>query len=387
MSKLIYLFLLTALLLGACNKNKVEEENLWGLHQEPVKAQKLPNDSGVEEISVLWKQDIGSGASLGFAQLVPAYLDGSIFVANRAGEVFRIEAQTGDTEWKVDLDQEINSAVGAGENLIVVSHDNGDVTAMNAADGAVAWKSSVKRQISAIPVVGKGRIIVRTSDGLIIGLDTQTGEKSWQINKEVPGLTVHGDSTPVITGDAVLTGLSNGKLIANNVISGRDYWEAEISFVKGQNEIERLNDSDTPPIVHGTTIYTATYQGSVMALKLQNADTIWRTQLSTRLPMGFSDNTLFVTTDLGVVTAVSTEDGSIIWTQDIFMGHGVSHPVVVGNRLVIGDSNGNVHTLDVQTGALVETRKVTSGAILGVITDNTNFTVISSSGDLSTFSL
>jgi outer membrane protein assembly factor BamB len=103
--------------------------------------------------------------------------------------------------------------------------------------------------------------------------------------------------------------------------------------------------------------------------------------------MGFSDNTLFVTTDLGVVTAVSTEDGSIIWTQDIFMGHGVSHPVVVGNRLVIGDSNGNVHTLDVQSGALVESRKVASGAILGVITYNRNFTVISSSGDLSTFSL
>ena len=387
MPKSLYLIITAALLLGACNKNKVEEENLWGLHQEPVQAQKLPDDSGVEELTELWKEDIGNGASVGFAQLVPVYHDGSVFVANRIGEVFRLGSQTGDVEWKVDLGQDINAAVGAGQDLIIVGHDNGEVTAIKAMDGVIAWKSSVKRHISAVPVVGRGRIIIRTSDGLIIGLDSQTGQNSWQVKKQVPGLTVHGDSTPVITGDAVLTGLSNGKLIANNVITGRDYWEAEISFVKGQNEIERLNDSDTPPIIQGTTVYTATYQGSIMALQLQDAATIWRTELSTRLPMAVGDNTLYITSDLGAIAALSTDDGRILWQQDIFIGHGVSQPVVVGARLVIGDSDGNVHTLDIVSGALVESRKVASGAILGVVTDGRKFTVISSTGDLRTLSL
>ena len=266
-------------------------------------------------------------------------------------------------------------------------HDNGDVSALKLSDGSLAWSAVIKRQISAIPAVGKGRIVLRTSDGLIVGLDSKTGQVSWEVKKEVPGLTIHGDSIPVITGDAVLIGLSSGKLIANNVISGRDYWEAEIGFGGGQNEIERLNDADTPPVIQGTTVYTASYQGSIMALQLQNAATMWRTDISTRLPMSLDDSSLYVTGDLGDVFALNPVDGTILWKQDIFRGHGVSPPVSVGDRVVIGDAEGRIHTLDKQSGALVQTRKVASGAILGLVSSERRFSAFSSEGDLVSLSL
>jgi outer membrane protein assembly factor BamB len=383
----LILVLISSIFVIGCNKDKVEEETLWGLHQEPVQPKELPQDSGAEELRVLWKDNIGGGAVDGFAQLKPAIYESSVFVVNRSGDVYRRDASSGDVIWKVEVDKAVNSGVGVDEGLVVFSFDNGYVNALNTSDGSVRWSSPLKRNVSAIPVVGKGRVIIRTSDGLVVGLDSDSGSTAWQIKKEVPALTIHGDSLPVITGDAVLVGLSNGKLIANNVITGRDYWEADLSFVRGQNELERLNDSDSSPIIRGTTVYTATYQGSVIAAQLQDASTIWRTDMSTRLPMAIVGDLLVVTEELGNIFGLSTSDGVIQWKQDAFSGHGVSHPIVVNDKIVIGDSHGNIHTLDIKSGALIETRNIARGAVLGLVTNGDIFSVFTTEGELVTLGL
>lgn len=386
MNRGLILTIMALVLVSGC-KSKQEKESLWGVYQEPIKSQTLPQDSGADELKIIWSENIGGGTAIGFALLKPAYYKGKIYVANRTGEVFSFDSKTGVRQWKKDLEMPIVAAIGVNDNFAVVAHDNGDITALNANDGSVVWNTSIKRQISAVPVIGKERVLIRTADGLLIGLDMRAGSIVWEIQKAIPGLSVHGDSTPLITGDAVLTGLSSGKLIANNVINGRDYWEVEISFVRGQNELERLTDSDTVPIVQGTMVYTATYQGSVIALQLQDTAVKWRTKISTRLPMAISQKHLFVTGELGEVIALNIDDGRIVWRQQAFRGHGISQPVVLNNRVVIGDSSGRIHTLDIESGNLVQSKKVVSGAIVGIITGNSQLTVFSSVGNVSTLTL
>ena len=376
-----YLLLVIALvLLSGCTSR--DNDSIWGTYQEPIQAQTLPQDSGANELKTAWRKDIGSGASVGFALLKPAYYNGRILVASRTGMVFSFDAETGVEQWQQDLKIPIFAAIGVNDNFAIVTHDNGNVSALNATDGTVAWTTSIKRQISAIPAVGGERVIIRTADGLLIGLDMRDGNIVWQIEKATPGLSVHGDSTSIITGDAVLTGLASGKLIANNILTGRDYWEVEISFARGQNELERLTDSDTSPIVRGATVYAATYQGSVIALQLQDVVVKWRTKISTRLSMAIAQNRLFVIGELGDVIALNSDDGSIVWQQQAFRGHGISQPVVLNNRVIVGDSSGRVHTLDSETGMLIESKKVVSGAVLSLITENSQFAVLSSTGKL-----
>ncbi len=373
-------------LVSGCNK-KVAKETLWGTFQEPIAAKELPVDSGASEIELLWKQSAGQGAESGFAILKPAYYQDSVYVTARNGVVYRINAVSGNILWKNDTGYPVIAATGVNEGIAVVAHDNGDVTALRAADGELVWRSSIKRQISAIPVTGKGRVIVRTADGLVIGLDSESGDVEWQVKRAVPGLSVHGDSMPAISGDVVLVGLSSGKLIANNVISGRDYWEMDISYISGRNEMERLGDADTPPIIRGNTVFAGNYQGSVVAIQLLDAQLIWRKNFSTRLPIAIKNGLLVITGELGQVIALDAESGDILWQQTAFQGHGVSQPVIIDNRVIIGDLNGKVHTLDAENGRLIETRNAVSGAIIGIVQAGNQFTVYSSKGNLSTFSL
>lgn len=376
--------LCAAALLTGCSSDKVEEETLWGIYQEPIVAEELPDTGDADEAEVVWKRKIGSGPHSGFARLLPGITDNSLFVADREGDVYRLDAGSGEIVWRARLDESINAAVGVGEGTVVVGHDSGNVTALSAQDGSMLWVSGIKRQISAPPVVGRAKAVIRTSDGLIIGLDLDSGETAWRISKKTPGLTVKGDSTPVIYGNVLLIGLSSGKLIANNVVSGRAYWEAEITHPGGRNEIERLSDSDAPPLVQGETVYAASYQGNIVAFHLEGAQVLWRTNFSTRLPMFLSNGQLFLTGQLGEVAALNAETGEMVWQQEIFRGHGVSAPVVAGGWVVIGDASGRIHVLDRDTGALVQTLKVVSDAVLGIIENKGSVTVTSAEGDIST---
>ena len=384
---LLFLLVVISILLVTGCRDKVKKETRWDVYQEPVEAKKLPADSGLKELTELWSRSVGGAGEAAFAILKPIYFNGAVFTASRNGTVSKFNAVSGEIIWKINTGSSIYAGVGANEGIAAVVHDNGDLVAVNTTDGGVLWTAKLKRQISAIPVIGKGRVIVRTADGLIIGLDSTSGETKWEVKKSVPGFSIHGDSTPTVTGDAVLVGLSNGRLIANNVINGRDYWETEISFVRGKNEVERLSDADTPPMVVGTTVFAGTYQGSIVALRLQNAELIWRKSLSTRLPLAIFNRLLVVTEELGSIVALDAASGDLLWQQDAFMGHGVSNPLIIGERIIIGDRNGRVHTLEATSGALIETRKVVSGAIVGMIQNDRQFTVLSSEGDISTLSL
>lgn len=385
-----YLSIVLACLLGGCwggDSEKVKPEARWGVYREPVEAEPLPDARGDKELKRLWQKRLGAGDGSGFSLLQPGYYDGAVFVANRDGVVRRLAAEDGSQQWKKDLDTNIFAAVAVGEDLVVVTHDNGDVTALAAIDGTLRWVATLKQLSSAIPAIGQGRVVIRTSDGQIISLATDTGEVIWQVQKSVPGLTLHGDSSPVITGDAVLVGLSTGRLLANNLLNGRTFWEADIGLVRGQNELERLIDADTPPLVAGRTLYAATYQGDVVALQLQDATLLWRQKLSTRLPMTIADGRLFVIGELGEIVAVNATNGDIIWSQEAFKGHGVSRPIIIDGRLIIGDAKGRVHSLDIETGELLETRRGGRGATVGIVPYGEQFTISFSKGGISTWSL
>ncbi|MGI9310464.1 MAG: outer membrane protein assembly factor BamB [bacterium] len=377
--------LLGGALLGGCKS--ADEAQVWGVYQEPIEPQPLPPARGESELKWLWSKRLGAGADDGYAILKPAYRGDGMYAASRGGVVYKLNPANGSARWRRDLDAEIFSAVGVDDLRTAVALDDGTVIALDAASGEELWRTPLRQQISAIPAVDSGRVVARTASGQIIGLDAHSGVVAWTLERSVPGLSIHGDSTPVIARDAVFTGLANGRLLANNVTTGREYWETEVSFASGRNELERITDSDTAPLIAADTVYTATYQGNVVALQRQNSAVKWKAKVSSRLPMSLADGKLLVTDELGAVIAIDAANGAILWTQEAFRGRGMSRPLAHNGRVVVGDASGDIHSLDLSSGTLLETRKAVSGAVVGLIPGPDQFAVFSSTGNLSVWTL
>jgi outer membrane protein assembly factor BamB len=175
--------------------------------------------------------------------------------------------------------------------------------------------------------------------------------------------------------------------MANSVVNGREFWETDLSFVRGTNELERLSDIDSPPVVVGATLYAATYQGDVISADLQSSSIQWRRNISTRLPISIAGEKLLVTSELGEVSALDTGTGEVLWSQPAFMGRGVSNPLGINDRIAIGDAEGNVHLLDIEDGSLLETQKLSKGAITSLTRWNDGFIAFSARGGVSAITL
>jgi len=388
-------------LLAACRSR--ERATRWAPYQEPVAPQELPRAAGLAELKLLWRRELGDGPEDGYALLRPAYTGDALFAAGRS-RAFRLAPAGGEIAWRRDLESEFDAAIFSGvgahveTGLAAVGLDDGRVIALDAATGAVVWEAALGRQISAIPAVGSARVVARTADGLVLGLDAADGAVVWSFEREDPSLSIHGDSAPLISGDAVITGLANGKLVANSVVTGREYWETEVSFASGRNELERLTDSDSTPLVAASTLFAATYQGQLAALNLQDAAALWKADVSSRLPLALGGGRLAVTADLGEVVALDAGSGEILWTQEAFRGHGMSAPLVVGARgagagdgsgarVVVGDAGGALYSLDARDGRLLERRQVGGGAVVALAAGPGQFAVFSAGGRLSVWAL
>ncbi len=373
-----YILWASIFLLSGCSGK--EKEAVWGVYNEPIPRTELPESAGVREMSILWQTTVGHAGEDGYALLRPALDSGAIYVANQAGGIRKLDLQSGDTLWQNNLKRPVYAAVGWGEGLVLVGLEDGTLVALSGMDGTLRWEQQTGRQISAVPVAGSARVVVRTADGRIMGFDSVDGSLVWEVQRTVSGLGLHGDSMPLIAGDTVVTGLSNGRILANAVVNGRDYWEADLSFVRGTSELEQLSDIDTPPVLSGTTLYAATYQGDVVALNSQNAAVLWRYPFSTRLPMEVDAGQLLVTGSLGDILVLDAENGEVLWEQRAFRGRGMTNPVTVGSRVIVGDADGVLHLLDRMDGTLLQSLKADRSAITSLVRQGGSVIAVSANG-------
>ncbi len=359
----VSIFLLIAIILAGCNKNKETE---WGTFNEPVESKPIPAAVGDAKVSATWRQKIGDAGDFGYAILKPAISEEGVYVVNRAGRVRLLDSLTGKVIWSKSLGKNTYAGVGVGAGLALVAFDDGTVVALDAITGEEQWRVPINRQISAIPAAGTGKVIVRTADGMLLALDAATGERLWELQRPVPGLSIHGDSQPLISGDTVITGLTNGNILVNSVLSGREFWEKDLSLGRGTNELEQITDVDVTPVINGPNLYTGTYQGEIVALNLQDSTVQWQFKASSRLPLSIANGQLLLTDELGTVISLDAEAGFLNWEQEAFQGRGVSNPVIVGNHVVIGDAKGNLYVLDTLQGLLLKSISIDRSAITSI---------------------
>ncbi|MCY4049995.1 MAG: PQQ-binding-like beta-propeller repeat protein [Gammaproteobacteria bacterium] len=380
--KIIAVLLCAVFFLSACSSDKVPKPTVWGRFQEPFKSVELSPDSGIDEITIVWQKNLPGDSLNRYAQLAPAFTKNSVVAATPSGNIRSIELASSEINWATNLDSSISFAVGVGGKIAVVGHSNGYVTALNIDTGDIKWTSAIKYQISAIPAVSMDAVVIRTSDGRIIGLDPHDGNQRWILETERPRLTMQGDSQPTLQQDIMLIGLGNGKLIVGNSITGRLDWEIYIGNIGGRNDIDRINDVDSPPILNGSTAYAAAFRGYIKSINMNSAETIWETQYSTRLPMSLGKKNIYAVSDLGELAAFDIETGAIAWNQDMFRGHGMSPPVTIDGRVLVGDSKGRLHSLDPLSGQLIDTQELFSGAVLAIIENGQSAAVYTSQNEL-----
>ncbi len=336
----------------------------------------------------LWSKSIGVGNEEQFLKLVPASAEGQIFVADRKGRVTALDALTGKKNWGVKTEAAVSAGPGAGEGVVVLGTSNAEVLALEAGDGSKRWVAAVSSEVLAVPQVDLGRVIVQTVDGNVTALDVETGAQLWVFDRSVPVLTLRGTSTPAVQLGLIVAGFANGKLVALSADKGFVGWETNIAIPKGRSELERIVDIDGDPIIVGTAVYVATYQGRIAVIDLQTGNPGWQRDMSSYLSLGVDFSQVYVTDAESHVWALSRSTGSTVWQIEDLAYRRLTAPEPFNEYIAVGDYDGYVHLLSRYDGRIVARARVDSDGIRArpLVVDDILY-VYGNSGKLAAFRL
>lgn len=165
------------------------------------------------------------------------------------------------------------------------------------------------------------------------------------------------DASPVIVGDHVYVGNSDGKLVCLRRDSGALVWEFRTEGpVLGAAE------------VGAGRVYTGSVDGSVYALDASSGVLVWRHRTERPVltaPAFLGDRVVFGSTD-GTIRAVDPATGRTLW----LVAHGApvsAPPAVADGVLCFGDERGGVFALQSSDGTEVWRGKL-SGQVIGAPT-------------------
>lgn len=317
------------------------------------------------EAEEIWKETVGEGSGKRHLKLVPAVSARSVVVADHEGVVQAFNPENGDEQWETETEMHLSAGPGIGEKVIVFASSQADVIALNPSSGQVQWKTKVTSEVLAAPLIAEGLVIIRTTDGRIVALDETDGRRRWSYERSVPVLSLRGTSAPVVTGDTLISGFDNGKLLALRLQDGKQVWEASIAMPKGRSEVERLVDLDADPVLGDGVLYVASYQGGVSAVSVQNGEVTWRNpDVSVYSSLHKDRRYLYVSDASSDVWQLDQGNGASLWKQKDLHQRKLTAAVPYGNYVVVGDYEGYVHWLSVSDGRQLGRVKVSSEPIV-----------------------
>jgi outer membrane protein assembly factor BamB len=165
-----------------------------------------------------------------------------------------------------------------------------------------------------------------------------------------------------VSGNRVIAGLANGKLVALDINNGKKIWETTIAVARGRSELERIVDIDGAIRIKDGLVYVVSYQGRLSAVDVSNGRISWVRDLSSYQDIEISDAHIYITDNLSKIWALDRRSGATLWRQDKLSGRTLTAPVIQSDYLAIGDFNGFVHWISREDGHLVARQDMESAS-------------------------
>lgn len=352
---------------------------------QPKELKKIPDKV---KVSQNWTVPVGKASkSKEYLRLQPVIQGNIVYTADASGLVQAVNKVNGKVEWTTSFHQGLVSGPAVANGYVALGTNNSSIALLNQTNGKKLWQVKVSGEVLSPPAISDKKIIVKTIDGKVYAFNAADGKQLWVAEHGSPSLVLKASSSPVIKGNLVLIGFSDGKLDALDVQTGRILWQRSIAYASGSSDVERLVDIDADPIVENNVVYLASFQGYIGALSLSDGHFIWKKPSSVYKNIALHGNSLYVTDSHDVIWSIDKNNGQVNWKQTALKARALTEPALINNNLVVGDKTGYLHFIDSQTGEILARSKVSGGVSISPSVNRKNLYVLTDNGMLNQLSV
>ena len=320
---------------------------------------------------------------------VPVVADGKVFIMGAGLDVGAFDAKTGATLWKQSVttdEMEPNLSLtrffGVSEKpaplrdgftggiaydagRVYVTTGFGEVFSLNAQSGEIIWRTKGAVAFSNAPTIRNGRLYVASQDSRLQAFSTDDGVLLWDFSVINEGSTIMGATSAAVSEQAVVAGFNSGEVVALSPVNGQTAWSESLTSRGTQvTPLSQLNAIVGRPVIDRDRIYVTSHGGRTAAIDLRSGERIWTADVgSIETPWTMGDYVLVMSLDAELV-ALSREQGRVRWISPLpafadperrdgritYAG-----PVLAGGRVLLASSDGKLLSLDAITGELGET--------------------------------
>jgi outer membrane protein assembly factor BamB len=245
-----------------------------------------------------------------------AILGRTAYVPLRNGQLVRIDLDRGTLEGSIAI--QATHAPAAGEGLVfVVAADT-----LSAADarGALRWSLPLRGGFTAPPLWDNGWLIASTSGAEVLGVRARDGHVLWtrHVRARVAAL-------PAIAGDRVYVPLSDGRLVALELLTGNIVWE------------QPLGGSVGAPLALEDRLFVGTSDRYFYCLSTMDGERHWRVRVGGTVvgaPIVDLRHVYFTALD-NVLRAVNRFNGAQVWMAGLPF-RPLGGPLLLGDVVFVG---------------------------------------------------
>ncbi|PJJ09605.1 outer membrane protein assembly factor BamB [Flavobacterium sp. 1] len=261
---------------------------------------------------------------------------------------------------------------------------DGNVYALNANTGELKWKFETKGSIHCSPVLYKNTLYIGSWDANLYALDIETGKEHWKFETGTKIGFKGIESTVAIANDMVYFGARDPFLFALNAVTGKLVWKYDvahswiISSAVVDNGVVYVGTSDTfallgldaksgkelfrfkangyvysSPAIVGDTVYFGDFTGNFFAVNTKSLGKEWNSFSTENRKLFASEilNNNFIDFSYAAKGAdLSFYDiNKTVMDRFYKLGSIVSSPFVANNTVYFGSADGNCYAIGLQS--------------------------------------
>ena len=201
----------------------------------------------------------------------PAYADGTLYLAQTNGNLTALDVSTARPKWTFKADSELESSPLVTDDTVYFGSDDGGFYALDAASGKQRWKAELGHDVKASPSIDGDVVYVGDYEGTIWALDARTGKRNWSTDTThlPPGGTGGFYSSPSVAFGKVYEARDDGTVYALDQATGKLAWNFATS--------NSIYSSPAAAQVPGTppSVYVGSYDHQLYALDAATGQKRW----------------------------------------------------------------------------------------------------------------
>lgn len=348
----------------------------------------------------IWAADIGQGNTRrNRIATDPVAGNGAVFTIDAAAGLRASSLETGAALWTASLIPDFDrggNASGGGLALaggrVFATTPYGEVLALDAATGAVVWRQRLGTVLGA-PSVSGGLVYVVGRNSEAWAIAAEDGRLRWRIPSTAAPAVLVGGAAPAVADGRVVFPFPSGELASVLAQTGVTIWNSFVVGGRLGTAYATLNDITSDPVVIGGTIYTGNQSGRVVAIDTRSGRTLWQASEGAYSPVLVAGGSVFFVSDRNELIRLDADSGARIWGSELplfeanrerrrkaVFGH--YGPILAGGRLVVASGDGVIRLFAPDTGALSGTLALRGGAASHPIVVGDTLLVVSTEGRL-----